>query len=99
VRGDDLLADRVDRRVGDLGEELLEVIVEQARLVGEHRERRVVAHGADGLDAVLGHRGEDDALVLKGVAEGDLALEERGVIGRLDGRCLGEVAEVDEVLR
>jgi hypothetical protein len=33
-----------------------------------------------------------------GVAEGDLALEERLVIGRLDGRRLGEVAEVDEVL-
>jgi hypothetical protein len=98
VRDDDLLADRVDRRVGHLGEELLEIIVEQARLVGEHRERGVVAHGADGLDAVLGHRGDDDALVLKGVAEGELALEERGVIGRLDGRRLGEVAEVDEVL-
>ena len=42
--GDQLLADAVDGRIRDLGEELLEVIVEQARLVGEHGERRIVAH-------------------------------------------------------
>ena len=51
-RGDDLLADAIDRRIRDLREELLEVVVEQLRLVREHRERRVVAHRADGLDAV-----------------------------------------------
>ena len=31
-----LLADRIDRRVGDLGEELLEVVVEEPRLVGKY---------------------------------------------------------------
>ena len=41
---DDFLADRVNRRVRDLGEELLEIVVEQARLVREDGERAVVAH-------------------------------------------------------
>ena len=50
--GDDFLADAVDRRIGDLREQLLEVVVEQLRLVREHGERRVVAHRADGFDAV-----------------------------------------------
>ena len=51
-----LLADRVDRRVGDLREVLLEVGVEQLRLVGERRDRRVVAHRADGFLAGGRHR-------------------------------------------
>jgi hypothetical protein len=42
-----LLADRVDRRVGDLREVLLEIGVEQLRLVRQRRDRRVVAHRAD----------------------------------------------------
>ena len=33
-RGDDLLADAVDGRVGDLGEELLEVVVEELGFIG-----------------------------------------------------------------
>ncbi len=51
-RHDQLFADRIDRRVGHLREELLEVVVEQLRPVREHRERRVVAHRADRLVAV-----------------------------------------------
>ena len=42
----DRLADRVDRRVRHLREELLEVRVEERPPVGEHGERRVVAHRA-----------------------------------------------------
>ena len=41
-----LLADRIDRRVGDLGEVLLELVVEQLGLPREHRDRRVRAHRA-----------------------------------------------------
>jgi hypothetical protein len=43
------LADRVDRRVGDLGEVLLEIGVEQLRFVRQRRDRRVGAHRADGF--------------------------------------------------
>ena len=44
-----LLADRVERRVRDLREELREVVEQQPRAVGEHRDRRVGAHRADRL--------------------------------------------------
>ena len=45
----------VDGRIGDLGEELLEVVVEQLRPVGEHGQGGVVAHRADRFGAVAGH--------------------------------------------
>ena len=50
-RGDELFADRVERRVGDLGEELAEVVEEQPRLLGERGDRRVGAHRADAARA------------------------------------------------
>ena len=37
-------ADRVDRRIGDLGEVLLEVGIEQLRLGGHCRDRRIGPH-------------------------------------------------------
>ena len=97
-RGDDLLADAVDRRVGDLREQLLEVVVQQARLVRQHRQRRVVAHRADRLDAVARHRRQHDALVLEGVAEGHLPLQQRVGVGLRQLRRLRQVVDVDLVL-
>ncbi len=44
-----LFADRIDRRVGDLREQLLEVVVQRLVLVRQHRQRRVVAHRAGRL--------------------------------------------------
>ena len=55
-RGDQLLADGVQRRVGDLGEQLGEVVEEQPRPVRQHRHRGVGAHRADRLGAGAGHR-------------------------------------------
>ncbi len=88
----DLLADRVDRRVGDLREELLEVGEQRRGLVGEHGQREVVAHRADRLGPVARHRGEQHPQVLLGVAEGALAGVQR-LVGdryRLGG---GQVVE------
>ena len=79
-RGDDLLADRVERRVGHLGEELLEVVGQELRPVGEHGQRRVVAHRADRLGAVGGHRREDHLQVFERVAEGPLEFEQARVL-------------------
>ena len=45
----DRLADRVDGRVGDLGEQLLEVGEQRRARVGHRGERHVVAHRAGGL--------------------------------------------------
>ena len=76
---DQLLADRIDRRVGHLREVLLEIGEQQLRLVGQRRDRRVVAHGADRLLALRRHRRHQDAQVLLRVAEGLLAIEQRQV--------------------
>jgi hypothetical protein len=98
MRHDDLLADGVDRRVRHLREELLEVRVERLRLLREDRERRVGAHGADGLRAVLRHRVDEDPDVLRGVAELLLAAEHRLVVGLDHARRRRQVVERDEVL-
>ena len=85
-----LLADRIDRRVGDLGEVLLEIGVEQLRLVRHRRDRHVVAHRADGLLAGDRHRGHQQLEVFLGVAEGLLAIEQRHVGARC--RCAAPAA-------
>jgi hypothetical protein len=50
------LAQRVDRRIGDLGEALREEGVDRPRRAGERRHRGVVAHRPDGLLPLAGHR-------------------------------------------
>src|SRR3546814_3463511 len=45
-------ADRIDRRVGELREVLLEIIVEQLGALGEDRDRYIVAHRSDGISAI-----------------------------------------------
>ena len=72
-RGDELLADRVQRRVGDLREQLGEVVEHQPRPVRQHGHGGVGAHRADRLGARPRHRRQDDAQLLFGVAEGLLA--------------------------
>ena len=56
-RGDQLLADGVERRVGHLGEELGEVVVEQPRAIREHRDGGVRAHRPERLDAAAAPSG------------------------------------------
>ena len=90
-----LLADRVDRRIGDLGEVLLEIIVEQLGLRRHGRDRRVRAHRADRFLAGHGHRRHQDAGVFLGVAEGLLAVEQRHVGARGAGLDRLEVFELD----
>ena len=54
-RGDEALAQGVDRRVRDLGEELVEVVEERPGATREHRERHVGAHGGQRGRPLLGH--------------------------------------------
>ncbi len=68
-RHHDALAERVDRRVGDLGKLLAEVVEQRTGVAGEHRERRVVAHGADGLLAGLGQHAQDLVALLERYVE------------------------------
>ncbi len=83
---DQFLADRVDRGIGDLREELFEVVVEELGTFGKDCQSGVVAHGADGLVSGLGHDLEDQFKILAGPAEKTLA--EADVFrdfGRVDG--------------
>ena len=92
-RHDEPLAQRVDGRVGHLGEALGEVVVEHVRLAGEDRQRRVVAHGEARLLGLPGHGPDDELDVLGGEAGRRLAAEEvAGVAGARGGRGGGRAA-------
>ena len=52
--------DRIERRVRDLGEQLLEVIEQQPRPLRQHSDRRVGSHRAERLISTLRHRCHDD---------------------------------------
>ena len=68
----DVLANRVDRRVRDLREALLEVREQAGRVLGEHRQGDVVPHRPGRLLGVARHRRQHDADVLLRVAEREL---------------------------
>ena len=88
-----LLADRVDRRIGDLGKELAEVLVEEAGFAGEDGQGRVVAHRANGLLGLLDHGEKNDLQLLVRVTEGkQTGVQIRGDGGEL-GRSRGQGAQ------
>jgi hypothetical protein len=72
-RGDQLLTDVVEGRIGDLRKQLLEVGKERLALVREHGGRGVVAHRAHRVRAVVHHRLHEAPDVLPRVAEGPLS--------------------------
>ena len=72
-RGDQLFADGVERRIGHLGKELLEIVVEQAGPSGQNGQRDVIAHGADRFFGVLAMGARSILQVLFAVAEDLLA--------------------------
>ncbi len=95
-----LLADRIDRRIGHLGEKLLEVVEQQRRLVRQHRQRRVGAHRAHRLLPVDRHRRQDHLQLFDRVAEGLLLLGQ--IFGLEAGdrrrvRRLGKPIEIGQV--
>ena len=91
-----LLADRVDRRVGDLGEDLLEIRIEQLGARRQRRYRGVGAHRADGFLSGQSHRRHQELEILLGVAEGLLAVEQRQPVGLSDrGGRRGQVLQHD----
>ena len=82
-RGHHLLADRIDRGIGHLREQLLEIVVERLVLLRQDRQCAVVAHRAGRLLARGRHRQQLELEVLLRVGEGLLAVEQR------HGRALG----------
>ncbi len=68
-----LLADRVDRRIRHLREQLLEVVKQRLRFIRQASQRRIRAHGAHRLLAVHRHGCDQQAQVFLGVSERPLA--------------------------
>ena len=68
-RSHDLFTDTVDRRIRDLCEILLEIVIEQLRRFRQDSERRIHPHRTDRLFAVLRHRRQDIAQILDRIAE------------------------------
>ena len=81
-RRDQLFADRVERRIRHLREELLEVVVQQPGFVGQDRQRCVGTHRTNRLFAGASHRLEQLLDVLARVAERLLATQ-HGLVIRL----------------
>ena len=87
-----LLADRVDRRVGDLGEVLLEVVVEQLAAGSTSTAIGVsVPIEPIGSSPLARHRLEEEAEVLLGVAERLLAIEQVVVVDSAAPRSSGSI--------
>ena len=70
-----------------------EVVEEQPRPVGQHRDGGVGAHRPDRLGAGAGHRGQQDPQLLLGVAEGLLAAHDRRRRRGTTCSRLGQVVE------
>ena len=87
-----------ERRLGDLREELLEVVEERLGAVGEDGQRGVRAHRPERLLAVVAHRPEDVLDVLKGVPERLLAVEQGVPLDRLDRAGVGHLGERHHVV-
>ena len=61
--------ERIDSRIGHLGEELFEIGIKQLGLVGESRQGGIVAHRPDRFLTPGGHRADHQFKLLVGVAE------------------------------
>ena len=68
-RGDHMLAKSVDRRVRDLSEQLIEVVEERARLLGQAGQRRIDTHRGERRLALLGHGTHDFVNIIPVIPE------------------------------
>ncbi len=93
-----LFADRVERRICDLREDLREIVIQETRLVREDGKRRVGAHRTNRFFAARGHRCEQQTKIFLRIAEGQLATGDRLVARRREVRRLGEIFDVHQML-
>ena len=91
-RGDHVLAQGIDRRIRDLGEQLIEVVKERTRLLGQAGQRCVDAHRGERGLALLSHGTHDLVDVIPVVAELSHA-HGGGHLGVLGGRCRNGLVE------
>ena len=91
-RGDHMLAKGVDGRVRDLSEQLIEIVVEGACLLGQAGQRRIDAHRGERRLALLGHGTHDLVNIIPVIPELSHA-HGGGHLGILGGRCRGRPIE------
>ena len=91
-RGDHMLAQGVDRRVRDLSEQLIEVVEERARLLGQAGQRRIDTHRGERRLALLGHGTHDFVNIIPVIPELGHA-HGGGHLGILGGRGRGGLVE------
>ncbi len=97
-RHDHFFANRIDRRIGDLREELLEIVVEHPRLVGEAGQGRVVAHRADRVAQLAHQRQQHELHRFDRVAERLHPLEQRFRLEAVRLLVGAEFVEVDPLV-
>ena len=68
-RSDEAFAQCIDRRVRHLGEQLVEIVEEAARLLREARKRRIGSHGRERNLALVRHRADELLDVVEVVAQ------------------------------
>ena len=91
-RSHHVLAQSINRRIRNLGEQLIEVVKERARLLGQASQRCVDAHRGERGLALLGHGTHDLVDVIPVVAELGHA-HGGGHLGVLGGRCRNGLIE------
>ena len=69
-RHNHILANRVDRGIGHLRKQLLEIIVSQSGLIGKTGKRRVIAHGSHRISLFMHQRDQHEIEALPGIAKG-----------------------------
>ena len=69
-------AQAVDRRVSDLAEILAEELADEAGLIADDRQRRIIAHRPNGFFAIFNHGREDHFDIFQRHASGDLTLRQ-----------------------
>ena len=91
-RSHHVLAQGIDRRIRDLSEQLIEVVEERTRLLGQAGQRRVDAHRGERGLALLGHGAHDLVSIIPVIPELSHA-HGGGHLGVLGGRCRGRPIE------
>ncbi len=97
-RCDQRLKVRIERRIGHLREELLEIAVQQLRPIAQTRQRRISPHRADRLRARHRHRQHQHLQIFHRVPERVLADQQRIVIRLMHISRPGQAVDVDQVL-
>ena len=90
-----LFANRINRRVGYLSEELLEIIEQRLWPVTQAGQRRVCSHRADRLLTFGSHRLDDHLQIFIGITERPLPRKDGRVVGGMDAHRLRQLIERD----